>query len=94
MFTHVARARCSDAFLHVFTLVRLTALLKSIQLARRNHPSTFPTHVDWYMYASMSGIRMPTHTNDDPRHPTARTKLRGGNEEIDNLLWGLAVALS
>ena len=74
MFTRVARARSSDAFLHVFTLVCLTALLTSIQLARPNCPSTFPTHVACCMYASMSGSPVPTHTNDAPRHPTARMK--------------------
>ena len=72
MFTHVARARCSDACPPVATLVCLTALLMSLQLARPNPPSTFPTHVDWCMYASMSGSLVPTHTNNVPRHPTAR----------------------
>ena len=37
-----------------------------------NPPSTFPTHVVWCMYASMSGSPVATHTNDAPRHPTAR----------------------
>ena len=73
MLAHVARARCSDACSsYVSTLVCLTALLTSLQLARPNPPSTFPTHVDWCMYASMSGSLVPTHTNDAPRHPTAR----------------------
>ena len=64
----------SDASLHVSTLVCLTALLTSLQLARPNHPSTFPSHVDWCMDASMRGSLVPTHTNDAPRHPTARMK--------------------
>ena len=72
MFTHVARARCSDACPPVATLVCLTALLMSMQLAPPNPPSTFPTHVDWLMYASMSGSPVPTHINDVPSHPTAR----------------------
>ena len=74
MLAHVARAWCSDASLHVATLVCLTALPMSLQLARPNPPSTFPTHVVWCMYASMSGSPVATHTNDAPRHPTARTK--------------------
>ena len=72
MLAHVARARCSDASLHVSTLVCPTALLTSLQLARPNPPSTFPTHVDWCMDASMSGSQVPTHTDDAPRHPTPR----------------------
>ena len=73
MPAHVARAQFSDASLHVSTLVCLTALLTSLQLARPNPPSTFPTHVDWCMDASMSGLLAHTHTtNDAPRHPTAR----------------------
>ena len=74
MFTHAARARCPDACPPVATLVSLTALLTNLQLARPNPPPTFPTHVDWCMYASMSGSPVPTHTNDAPRHPTARMK--------------------
>ena len=74
MFTHVARARCSDACPPAATLVCLTALLMSMQPAPPNPPSTFPTHVDWLMYASMSGSLRPTHTNDVPSHPTARMK--------------------
>ena len=72
MFTHIARARCSDACPPAAPLVSLTALLMSlqVQLARPNPPSTFPTHVDWCMYASMSGSLVPTHTNDAPRHPS------------------------
>ena len=54
------------------TLVCLTALPMSMQPAPPNLPSTFPTHVDWFMYASMSGSLVPTRTNDAPRHPTAR----------------------
>ena len=54
------------------TLVCLTALLMSIQLAPPNPPSAFPTHVDWLMYANMSGSLRPTHTNDVPSHSTAR----------------------
>jgi hypothetical protein len=72
MFTHVARARCSDACPPAATLVCLTALLMSIQLAPPNPPSAFPTHVDWLMYANMSGSLRPTHTNDVPSHSTAR----------------------
>ena len=74
MFTHVARAWCSDACPPAATLVCLTALLMSMQPAPPNPPSTFPTHVDWLMYASMSGSLRPTHTNDAPSHPTARMK--------------------
>ena len=74
MFTHVARAWCSDACPPAATLVCLTALLMSMQPAPPNPPSTFPTHVDWLMYASMSGSLRPTHTNDVPSHPTARMK--------------------
>ena len=55
MLAHVARAWCSGASLHVATLVCPTALLMSLQLARPNPPSTFPTHVVWCMYASTSG---------------------------------------
>ena len=72
MFTHMARARCSDACPPAATLVSLAALFMSLQLARPNPPSTFPTHVDWCMDASMSGSLVPTHTNDAPRHPTPR----------------------
>ena len=64
--------RCLPPCSH--TLVSLTALLMSLQLARPNPPSTFPTHVDWSMHASMSGSPVPTHTNDALRHPTARMK--------------------
>ena len=74
MFTHVARAWCSDACPPAATLVCLTALLMSMQPAPPNPPSTFPTHVDWLMYASMTGSLRPTHTNDAPSHPTARMK--------------------
>ena len=44
----------------------------SLQPAPPNPPPTFPTHVDWCVDASMSGSLVPTHTNDAPRHPTAR----------------------
>ena len=54
------------------TLVSLTALPMSLQLAPPNPPSTFPIHVDWLMYASMSGSPVSTHTNDVPSHPIAR----------------------
>ena len=74
MFTHVARARCSDACPPAATLVCLTALLMSMQPAPPDLPSTFPTNVDWLMYASMTGSLRPTHTNDVPSHPTARMK--------------------
>ena len=46
----------------------------SMQPAPPDLPSTFPTNVDWLMYASMSGSLRPTHTNDVPSHPTARMK--------------------
>jgi len=72
MFTHVTRAWRSDACPPVATFVCLTAPLMSMQPAPPNPPSTFPTHVDWLMFASMSGSLVPTHTNDAPRHPTAR----------------------
>ena len=74
MFTHTARARCPDVCPLVATLVSLTALLMNLQLAHPNPPSTFPTHVIWCIYASMSGLPVPTHTNDALRHPTARMK--------------------
>ena len=76
MFTHVVRARCSDACPPVATRVCLTAPFMSMQLAPPNPPSTFLTHVDWLMHASMSGSPVPihSHTNDAPRHPTTRMK--------------------
>ena len=59
-------------------LTCLATLLMSLQLTRLNPPSTFPTHVDRFMYKSMSGSPVPTHanfnTNDAPTHPTARMK--------------------
>ena len=42
MFTHAARARCSDAFPHVVTIASLTALLMSLQLAPPILPPPFP----------------------------------------------------
>ena len=63
---------CSTACSPTAILTCLATLLLSLQLTPPNPPSTFPTHVDWFMYASMSGSLVPTRTNDAPRHPTAR----------------------
>ena len=63
----MARARCSDACPPAATLVSLAALFMNLQLAHPNPPSTFPTHVDWCMDASMSGSQVPTHTETTPR---------------------------
>ena len=74
MLAQMTHGPCSTACSPTAILTCLATLLMSLQLTRPNPPSTFPTHVDWCKYASMSGSLVhrcpPTQTTPrgTPQH--------------------------